>query len=334
MKARIAAAAALLLLLTACTADRAPEGGPPETTDAPAPAQPTENVPFNAAAYMEDALAHIEADALFIRDIDWAAVRADALDRTSGAAAPEETHGVLQEVLTQAGGRHSSLRQPLDNAAYSYIATPEVEAAAPGIAVVTVPGFRSPRPEHVGEYAAAGTDGILAGAKDTSCGWIVDLRRNGGGNMGPMLGALSPLLPDGTLMQFIDRDGQAQEVLLDGARVSLDAQELAPAAAAKDTGKPVAVLQSDGTASSAEAVLLSLSAVPDVRTFGAPTAGLATSNVVRTLSDGTALRITQSHMATAAGETVSGGPLEPDVATEDALGAATDWLRGMCGAGR
>ncbi len=333
MKLRIAAAVAPLLLLTACTADVSPEGRPPETAAA-APAQPTAEVPFNAAAYMEEALAHIEADALFIRDIDWAAVRADALDRTSGATVPEETHGVLREVLTQAGGRHSSLRQPLNNAAYSYIATPEVEAAGPGIAVVTVPGFRSPRPEHVGEYAAAGTDGILAAAKDASCGWIVDLRRNGGGNMGPMLGALSPLLPDGMLMQFIDRDGQAEEVVLGDARVFLDAEELAPAAAAKDTGKPVAVLQSDGTASSAEAVLLSLSTVPDVRTFGAPTAGLATSNVVRTLSDGTALRITQSHMATAAGEIVSGGPLEPDVATEDALGAATDWLRGMCGSGR
>lgn len=328
MKPRIAPAAVLLILLTACTPEGSPGGSPPETSAESV--QPIEQAPFDAAAYVEEALDHIEELALFVPAIDWAGIRAETLDRISGVTAPEETHAALADALDQAGGRHSALRGPVSNVGYSYIAAPEASITAPGIAVVDVPGFRSPRPEHVDEYAGRGNEQILAAAPDASCGWIVDLRKNYGGNMWPMLGALSPLLPDGPLMQLIDRDGRTTEATLLPDGVYLGQELLAPAAAAKETGKPVALLQSDGTSSSAEAVLLSFAEKPGVRSFGVPSSGLATVNAVRTLSDGTGLRITTSYMATASGQSADGGPLQPDVLTEDPLAAATDWLRGEC----
>ncbi|MER1996698.1 MAG: S41 family peptidase [Arthrobacter sp.] len=332
MKPRIAPAAALLILLTACAPAGTSEGSPGGSLPATAAesVRPTEQLPFDAAVYVGEALDHIEELALFVPDLDWSGVRAETLDRTSGATTPEETHDALAEALERAGGRHSTLRGPVSAAGFSYIAAPEAGIAAPGIAVVDVPGFRSPRPEHVEEYARRGNEQILAAAPDASCGWIVDLRKNYGGNMWPMLGALSPLLPDGEIMQFIDRDGRTEWAVLHPDGVYLDGEFRAPAAAAKKTGKPVALLQSEVTSSSVEAVLLSFADKPGVRSFGAPTAGLATGNVVRTLTDGTGLRITSSYMATALGQSAGGGPLQPDVRTEDPLAEATEWLRSQC----
>lgn len=338
MKTRIAQAAVLLILLTACIPGGSPGGSLPdpaaEKVQPTQSVQPTEQAPFDPVVYVEEALDHIEELALFVPDIDWAGIRAATMDRTSGATTPEETHDALAEALDQAGGRHSALRGPVSTGGYSYIAAPEASLAAPGIVVVDVPGFSSPRPEHVAEYVRRGNEQILAAAPGASCGWIVDLRKNYGGNMWPMLGGLSPLLPDGTLMQFMDRDGSTEQAALRQDGVYLEEELLAPAATTKETGKPVVLLQSDGTSSSAEAVLLSFAEKPDVRSFGAPSAGLTTGNVARTLSDGTVLRITRSYMATASGLSADGGPLQPDVLTEEPLAAATDWLLGVCKAPR
>lgn len=56
-------------------------------------------------------------------------------------------------------------------------------------------------------------------AHPEACAAVVDLRGNGGGDMGPMYAGLSPLLPDGTALSFVSRTGTS-DVTIDGNSVT------------------------------------------------------------------------------------------------------------------
>lgn len=71
---------------------------------------------------------------------------------------------------------------------------PSVETAD-GVTTLTVPALGSVSEDLQMQYAAAAATGIDDAARGT-CGWIIDLRGNTGGNMYPMLSGLAPLLPD------------------------------------------------------------------------------------------------------------------------------------------
>ena len=287
---------------------------------------------FEADDYVDEALSFIEENGLFINEIDWAATRASVVMQTVDARTPEETHPALEAALLQAGGRHSGLQPAGAGRAFAYAPMPKATKLAEGVVVLSVPALRSTRAQHLDEYANTGAEQIAAHAGDASCGWIVDLRKNYGGNMWPMLAALTPLLPDGKLMQFIDRDGNLSWVSANGNKVYLDDEMLSRAENAdfEDDRRPVAIIQAAGTASSAEAVILSFSSRQGVRTFGVPSAGLVTGNVVYTLPDGTTLRMTRTQMATGDGQ-MPLGPIPPDtVAPQDPIEAASEWLQDKC----
>jgi carboxyl-terminal processing protease len=151
-------------------------------------------------------------------------------------------------------------------------------------------------------------------------GWIVDLRRNPGGNMWPMLLGLGPIVGEGTWdvwessegrvragyragEAFLEWDGEGEGHLrmaeMDGPYVSL--QE----------NLPVAVLYSSVTASSGEFVALCFRGLERSRSFGEPTFGVPTCNESFGLPDGAAIYLTTALGLDRRG-TVCDGPLEPD----------------------
>lgn len=168
------------------------------------------------------------------------------------------------------------------------------------------------------------------------CGWIVDLRNNSGGNMWPMLLGVEPLLR-------IPGDGIQVLGMLRGAGPNVpweshDGTLMAkgrpilgfgqPGYRLREPGGPVAVLLGERTASSGEATALAFRGRPDTRSFGAPTAGFATSNSSIRLPDGTLFLLTDTLMADRNG-VGDGGPIVPDQVTEGeaaTLAAAHRWL--------
>jgi hypothetical protein len=168
------------------------------------------------------------------------------------------------------------------------------------------------------------------------CGWIVDLRSNSGGNMWPMLLGVEPLLR-------IPGDGIQVLGMLRGAGPNVPWESHDGTLMAKgrpmlgfgqagyrlrEPGVPVAVLLGERTASSGEATALAFRGRPDSRSFGAPTAGFATSNSSIRLPDGTLFLLTDTLMADRNGMG-DGGPIVPDQVTEGGaatLDAAHRWL--------
>jgi carboxyl-terminal processing protease len=157
-------------------------------------------------------------------------------------------------------------------------------------------------PEHLGagevrgggRYADAGQAAIRSADTPPACGWIVDLRRNGGGNLWPMLAAVGPLLGEGDAGAFVGPATRARWGYRRGA-AEMGGRSMAGVAEAyalQRANVPVAVLTSRLTASSGEAVAIAFRGRPRSRSFGEATQGVPTANVVRRLSDGAMLVLT------------------------------------------
>ena len=91
---------------------------------------------------------------------------------------------------------------------------------------------------------------------------------------------------------------------------------------------PIAILTDEWTASSGEAVLLAFRGLKNVRSFGAPTAGYASTNTVFKLYDGTQIVLTVGADAVPrTGEIFCDEPIVPDILTDFPERDAAEWIR-------
>ena len=225
---------------------------------------------------------------------------------------------LLVAAIDAAGGKHSKVfntekEKAIDNA------EPSV-SFEDGILRATVPSIG--RHDDGQAYADTLAQGLTAHPE--ACAAVVDLRGNDGGDMGPMYAGLSPLLPDGTALSFVSRMGTS-DVVIDGNSVTGGGTPTTTSGGKLEV--PVAVITDDETASSAEATLLAFRGLDNVRTFGEPTAGYASANVVLDYPDGRSLMLTTAKDKARTGEEFAEDPIAPD-APEFELDS---WLASRCG---
>lgn len=316
----------------------------------PVGALPEGEIGAEARAYLDAALDIMQANSINRARIDWPAFRARAIESAGAAHGPPQTYPAIQAALRALGDRHSFFVAPPSGSTGGGTTQPPPAAPPPtgltlagGIAYVSMPGFSHPDATgHANAYHA-----VLRDLDARSpCGWVVDLRRNPGGNMWPMLAGIGPVLGEGLVGMFVDpdsvrtrwwhRDGQAGTVSPGGAatvvaRVSVPQYRLARG------DPPVAVLTGPGTASSGEAVATAFRARPATRSFGRGTAGVSTANRGFRLSDGALIQLTVSTFADRTGRlygdvihpdvSVADGGVTGDPASDPPLRAAVEWLR-------
>ena len=192
-------------------------------------------------------------------------------------------------------------------------------------------------------YVRSAYDAIRGVSTATTCGWVVDLRRNTGGSLPPMLQAIGPILGDGKAVGYRGRNGPTQWFAIENATLA----GMGPAVAV--TGRPprlrrpqppVAVLTSRLTGSSGEGVVMAFRGRPDSRSFGEPTAGVPTGNAAYPLSDRAELHLTEGIGVDRTGATYQ-ARIRPDrpvvtdwtrygTPADPVLQAATRWLEGRC----
>ena len=297
-----------------------------------------------AEAYVEGVLDVLEARSIRRDDLDWAALRRRVRAQTRGAESAADAHLAVRYALRLLGDGHSSLVAPDDAAAWrgdgettTYDGPmPTAERLDGGLSRLVLPGLASGDPAVLVAYADSLRSGIERAGAAGVCGWIVDLRRNGGGNMWPMLAGLGPLLGEGRVGAFAYADRPPAYWMVSPSGAGTDGYE-----AVRVSGVhwrplpslPVAVLTSRRTASSGEAVAVAFRGRPGARSFGEPTRGLSTSNETVALDDGSLMLLTTAAFADRNGG-VYGGAITPDetVSTQTsggdaALSAARRWLR-------
>jgi hypothetical protein len=290
-----------------------------------------EGPPPSAAAvrYVDAALAIVREHALYSKQVDWARVRSAALAHARGATAPSDTYGALRFALRELGDQHSYLlapssaaallREPVSNARTGRAAVePRAQIVGGRFRYLSVPGFAGGTPGDQARFAEGLQSRIGELDKSGSCGWILDLRANSGGNLWPMLAGIGPLLgegnlgasvyPDGERRSFWYRDGQA------GFGDYVQLRVMTPRRL-ESADAPLAVLLGPRTASSAEVLATALDGRPSTRSFGAPTSGLSAGNRTFELADRAALVLTVAATADRTGH-VAIGPIVPDELVE------------------
>ena len=263
---------------------------------------------------------------------EFAAARAEVEEATKYARHKYELIEPLNAAVNAAGGKHSKLHYEEANQDTDESPSAQVGVETTGgIALATVPGIG--RHDDVQSYADTLSRGLIKARDGGACGAIVDLRGNDGGDMGPMVAGLSPLLPDGTALEFVSRMNTTQ-VTVDGNAVRGGGTPLETAGGKWEA--PTAVLVDDTTASSGEATMLAFRGLDNSRSFGTPTAGFASANTVYDFPDGSVLMLTIAKDKARTGEEFAEDPIQPDSPTataDEALDEAKAWLREQHGCG-
>lgn len=285
-------------------------------------------------AYLTAALDTIEAVTLGGDTLPWPLIRDSAFYYAYGARKPSDTYGAIHWALLRAN-KHSFLQarragavSELIDGRYGYIRVPQRGGAAVALADSLHTAVRS--------LEARG-----------ACGWIVDLRGNGGGNMWPMLAGIGPLLGD-SIVGYFGSGTEAQGwyyrhgvsgVLHPGGGLDTASQVTVEPVELSTTLPPVVVLIDGGTGSSGEAVAVAFLGRPNTRTFGEPSSGFATVNRGSPLPDGANMVVTTGYYAdrrriqiverVGPDESVPGGVEDWPFPTDRVAEAATLWLSGQ-----
>lgn len=283
-------------------------------------------VPPSAERYGKDALATIGKNGIYSGSDEWKSTYEECLKTIENAESYEDTYPAIKKALSVGGGKHSMLmtKSESQDTTESYDEVLPTVSLNGDIAVIKLPDFLGTA-EAGRKYAKVAEDFIHEN-RDKINGVVLDLRGNTGGDMGPMATAVSSLLPDGELMYYHYRSYDIPVTLKDGviSNAGTGGKSLYPDEKLK---VPVAILTDGMTASSGEALTLCFRGLENVKTFGAPTAGYTSVNMLYSLYDGAQMYLTVAFDKARTGEVFEETHIEPDVVTDSPLEAALEWLR-------
>jgi carboxyl-terminal processing protease len=159
---------------------------------------------------------------------------------------------------------------------------------------------------------------LEAGVADKVDGIILDLRNNGGGLLNIAVDITSQFLDDGIVVRAVNNKGEeGYEPVKRGGMA---------------TDIPMVVLVNSGSASASEVVAGALQDYERAKLIGQQTFGKGSVQLIRSLSDGSALHITMARWLTPKGRLIDGTGLQPDLYSEleddELVDFAIDYLTG------
>ena len=283
-------------------------------------------VPPSAETYGKNALSTIDKNGIFAGNDEWKSTYNECLKMIENAKSYDNTYDAIRKALSVGGGKHSMLmtKSESQDTTESYDEVLPTVSLDGDIAIIKLPDFLGTA--EAGQKYAKVAEDFIHENRDKIKGVVLDLRGNTGGDMGPMATAVSSLLPDGELVYYHYRSYDVPVTLKNGvvSNAGTGGKSLYPD---EKLNVPVAILTDDMTASSGEALVLCFRGLENTRTFGAPTAGYTSVNMLYNMYDGAQMYLTVAFDKARTGEIFKETPIEPDVATDSPLEAALEWLR-------
>ena len=242
-------------------------------------------VPPSAETYGKNALSTIDKNGIFAGNDEWKNTYNECLKMIENAKSYDDTYDAIRKALSVGGGKHSMLmtKSESQDTTESYDEVLPTVSLDGDIAIIKLPDFLGTA--EAGQKYAKIAEDFIHENRDKIKGVVLDLRGNTGGDMGPMATAVSSLLPDGELVYYHYRSYDIPVTLKNGvvSNAGTGGKSLYPD---EKLNVPVAILTDDMTASSGEALTLCFRGLENTRTFGAPTAGYTSVNMLYNMYDG------------------------------------------------
>jgi carboxyl-terminal processing protease len=175
---------------------------------------PTPILSSQAKVYLTAALDIMQQHSVNRKKINWTNLRQQTFAFAFGAKTPADTYLAIRYALTALGDHHSFFLEPqtanqFGAAPITSDQEPHGQRLAHGIGYLELPHFEASE-QAAKQYVMLAQDAIRTADQVRTCGWIVDLRNNNGGNMWPMLAGVGPILGEGVAGSFVDPDGVKQ----------------------------------------------------------------------------------------------------------------------------
>ena len=305
-----------------------------------------------ASKLLDEALTFMEKNYYRKDQVSWPDLTARAKQQLMTAGNCDDAYATIGWCFSQLNERHSFVMPPDKAARY----TGEVDAStAPepdiselvgeirgewlqdSIGYITVPWVKTTDSFVCLQIADSLQDLIARLDSRGISKWIIDLRKNSGGNCWPMLTGIGPLLGDGVYGYFVASGERIPIAYYDGlayqgrhifCRVSNKGYHT------RRDHKSIVVLTGRHTVSAGEIVALAFKGRAKTCIIGQPTAGLTTANATYTLSDRSILVLTVCQEADYTGR-ICEGSIQPDMVVDAgtqntdgdlARTAAVQWL--------
>lgn len=281
-----------------------------------------------AERLLDEAFTFMEKNYYRRDDISWPDLEARARRQLETAANCDDAYASITWCFKQLNEPHSFIMPPDKAARYTgAAASPGSEPPLSGlvgeirgewlldsIGYLTIP-WVSTDDSLVCERIADSIQSVIARLDSRGISrWIIDLRKNSGGNCWPMLTGIGPLLGDGIYGYFVSSDERVPIAYRDGSAF----QGRHVRCRVSDKGyrtqkdrKYIAILTGPGTVSAGEIVALAFRGRALTRLIGQPTEGLTTANATYSLSDNSMLVLTVCQEADFTGR-ICEGRIRPD----------------------
>jgi carboxyl-terminal processing protease len=282
-----------------------------------------------AEQLLDEALHFMEKNYYRRDEVSWPDFEARARQQLFAAGNCEDAYASIKWCFKQLNEPHSFVMPPAKAARYNgdedgpapepvlsdLVGEIRGEWLQDSIAYLTVP-WVSTTDSLVCERIADSLQRVIArlDARGGISRWIIDLRKNSGGNCWPMLTGIGPLLGDGVCGYFVSGDQRVSIAYHDGSafegrhvlcRVSDQGYRTQRAK------KSIVVLTGRRTVSAGEIVALAFKGKAQTLLIGEPTAGYTTANATYMLSDRSMLVLTKCQEADYTGR-ICEGSIVPD----------------------
>ena len=305
-----------------------------------------------AERLLDEALGFMEKNYYRRDQVQWGDLTTAAKARLNAAGNCEDAYGTISWCFSQLNEQHSFIMPPAKAAVYNYDTASLSQAPAlaelvgeikgewlnDSIAYLTIP-WVSTTDSLICMQIADSLQELISRLDTRGISkWIIDLRKNSGGNCWPMLAGVGPLLGDGVCGYFVSdqeripiayRDGAAFQGKHIRCRVSNTSYHT------RSGRNSIVVLTSRKTISAGEIVALAFKGKEQAYLYGEPTAGLTTANATYSLSDHSMLILTVCQEADHTGRICEGSIIpdkliasaETPLQTDPVKDAAVRWLQ-------
>jgi C-terminal processing protease CtpA/Prc len=297
-------------------------------------------------AIITDSIALMRTNSIVGKQIDWQTLKAEALAIASRTGNEADLDGAFEHIAARLEDGHSFYMSRADSekieTATSLSSSTSIAnevSVADGVPRIQVNSFVSVDPQMTTFASRQLREQVNKAVAESKCGVIVDLSKNSGGNMYPMLQGLLPLLPARDLLQFESANGTRTAVTANAGAIGFGNQEVLPALESRYMPLPrivpTAVILASTTGSAGEMVAIAFKGRSDVRFFGQRTFGAVTGNTPFKLKHGGVFALATSWTLDGHGKRYVEA-LTPDEtlsgvnAHSKALKSAEVWVRQQC----